>query len=191
MRHFFDGGAHVGQVFNWLPQDPRYAEHHIWCFEPSPRHLTALRNRCVNAAMLNRRMITLCPFALSNRTGWSPLHEKQDHFGDSIFRDLYFHTDLVKDDPFAPRILCPTVDVATFILTEIPPGDVITMKLDVEGSEFIILERLLNFPGICQRVERILVEWHGLDSPTAQDERRQVILDRIMARGIPLEPWTI
>jgi FkbM family methyltransferase len=190
MKHFFDIGAHVGQVFSWLPKHPEYDGCHVWCFEPSPRHLTELRRRCFNEGA-RRWTVTLCPFALSDRTGWTKLYEKQDHFGDSLFSGLYFKTDYVPNSTTSPDIVCPVIDVIAFMFENVDSGDRVTIKLDAEGSEYDILERILFSPAAIERVERIFVEFHGLGSPTKLDDRREYLIARIRSLHIALESWTI
>ncbi len=197
MKHFFDVGAHIGQTFNWLPQTAEYDGYHIWCFEPSIRHLGALRQRCLDVKAGHERgwEITICPFALSNKTGWTSFYEKNDHFGDSLFPELYVFNDYVANSPTAPKILCPTINAADFITREIPPIDRIVMKIDAEGSEYDILESVLGSPDASAHIEKFILEFHGINSPldkqTDLDTRKANLLTEIEAAKISLEYWTL
>src|SRR4051812_11169861 len=91
MQHFFDIGANTGQTFDdYLLKGDGFDGATIWCFEPSPRHTSALRTRCDFLLTTGHNWrINVCPFGLLDYTGWKRLFEKQDPRGDSFFSELY------------------------------------------------------------------------------------------------------
>ena len=183
MKHFFDIGANIGQTLDdyILPRVSEFDGWEIFCFEPSVRHLGELRDRCEQLASRHNLTINLCSFGLYDRTGWLKLHEARDPLADSFFASPGVRKSKL-------TVLCPVVDVVDFILANVQHPDTVTVKIDAEGSEFPILERILGAPDIWRNIERVLVEWHstGPDS----DDRRHRIEDRLKLVNIPLEEWT-
>jgi len=53
------------------------------------------------------------------------------------------------------------LDVTTWIIKEISLSQNVTIKMDIEGAEFEVLERLLKFPEALKRIDSLLIEWHG------------------------------
>jgi hypothetical protein len=64
------------------------------------------------------------------------------------------------DDEADERVRC--FDIAEFI-AQLPETDIV-LKLDVEGAEYDILQRLREC-GLDERLTLVLVEWHGSHEP--------------------------
>lgn len=56
-------------------------------------------------------------------------------------------------------VIVPAFDLADFILALQPVDKLLMLKLDVEGSEYLVLPRLLGTGALC-RVSHLIVEWH-------------------------------
>jgi FkbM family methyltransferase len=191
MNHFFDIGANTGQTFDWyLLKTNEYDGWHVWCFEPSMQNISALRKRCLEIISDNTHKfkITLCPFGLSNQTFFPSIHETVDTLGDSIPETTFVGEIEVEKTVSELDVRCAVCSAADFILHNTEAKDDIVLKLDCEGSEFEILESLLNdSSSILARVKKILIEYH--DPPRA--ERRDKILARLAQAKIPVLPWTL
>lgn len=87
----------------------------------------------------------------------------------------------IGDADFWPRLRC--IDLARFI-KRFPTGGEIILKMDCEGSEYELLEHLMN-TGVDERLSLAWVEWHprGVLDPA---ERRASIERRIRC---PLDEW--
>ncbi len=182
MNHFLDIGANVGNTFDWyLMKTTDYDGWHVWCFEPSIRHLEALRARCSQIMANNEHnyTITICPFALSDFTGYSKIFETVDSLGDSLNETSYTR-------PF--EILCGVMHAAEFIADMIPPPERMVLKVDPEGSEIKILNSILqsHFRSIVERIDKILVEFHDVTMPFYDE-----MCARIKSENIPIELWTL
>jgi FkbM family methyltransferase len=186
MKYFYDVGANVGNTDFYLKKNrARYAGYHIVCFEPSPRHISALRQRISELGSVFGG-VTIVPAALSNRDGEQELYEKVGSSqGDSL--DPGHLTTLQT----SYRLLVPTIRVSRFVLEHTEATDRITLKLDVEGSEYSILNELLSQNGAeaLKRVEAVLVEWHacfGYDPKICGHS----LSAQLLGAGISVEEWT-
>lgn len=193
MRHFFDIGANIGQTFDdYLLKGDGFDGATIWCFEPSPRHLSQLRERLYDFAIdqNHKWKINLCPFGLGERNTWRPIHEKEDPRGDSFYADLYLGEKHIVDRSDARiGVICPVVDVVDFISGNIIYPDTVAIKIDAEGSEFAILERILGAPDIHRNIEKVIVEWHGIGGEWVKEEDKKSIQQKLRNAGIIEEGW--
>lgn len=172
MKFFYDGGANTGQTFEWYLLKGAFADHHVVCFEPSPRNLSALAATC--RAMENRfESVRLVPVALG-LPGLHPFYEGKTPMGDSLLETRAGANSLT--------IEAQTISLATYLHTHTADGDDIVVKLDVEGAEGDVLTDLLD-AGPMHRIRQVLVEWHG------NDPRRPALEARFAAAGVPLERW--
>ena len=170
--YFYDGGANTGQTFEWYLLKGSFADHHVVCFEPSPRNLSALAVTC--RAMERRfQSVRLVPAALG-LPGLRPFYEGKTPMGDSLLAGRAGANSLT--------IETQTISLATYLHTHTVDGDEVFLKLDIEGAEGDVLTDLLD-NGPLDRIRRVLVEWHGADP------RRPEIEARFTAAGVPIERW--
>lgn len=73
----------------------------------------------------------------------------------------------------------PCFDFSAWLRDTAGDGDRVIVKMDVEGAEYELLERMLE-DGTDQLVSELIVEWHG---PT---DRREQILARLTC---PVREW--
>jgi FkbM family methyltransferase len=160
-RHFFDIGANVGQSLDeFLCKRPEFDGAAVWLFEPSPRHVPALMERC--ATFSSRYKIRVCPFAVSSSSGVFDFYQKDDPRGDSLFEKVKADHEQANISPgFGLRVA--TVGVVNLVLHCTEPGDKVVLKLDCEGAEYGILSALLGSPAAIDRLDSVLVEWHTVD----------------------------
>lgn len=165
MNHFFDIGANVGQTFDdFLLKTNEYDGWHVWCFEPSARHIPALLER--TAALSDRFTIHVCAFGLSDQTGPFEFYEKIDPRGDSFEHYLASGSNVTDNVDRKVKHLSFCMNAAEFIEQYIPEGDRIWLKVDAEGSEYRILTAILNRAGwdndLSRRFLGASVEWHRI-----------------------------
>lgn len=180
MIHFLDIGSNIGNTFDWyLLKTTDYDNCHIWCFEPSPRHLDHLRVRCRSIIDHNEHSfkITICSFALSNFTGFAKIFETADSLGDSLFETSV-------ERPV--ELMCGVVDAAKFIREEIPAPDRVVLKIDPEGSELNIIDSILAAPDVLSRVHKVMIEFHSITHPECER-----IFERLREASIPFQEWKL
>lgn len=80
------------------------------------------------------------------------------------------------------------IDIEDFILKNFDKEDYITLKLDVEGSEYEILNHLLNNNNAIYYINEILIEWHDsfYDNVNPQD-----LIDRLNEKNIKHNAWLL
>jgi len=139
-----DGGANVGDVTALFVRK----NFTVYAFEPDPRARAVLEARLKGASRL-----TVLPQALgaSDRRAsffMSDADGIQQTRGSSLIERTAMHGRTIDGD---------VVDLVGFI--KALPRPVTVLKLDVEGAEAEILERLLD-EGLHERIDRIFVEMH-------------------------------
>ncbi len=86
--------------------------------------------------------------------------------------------------------IIPAINFSHWIENNTSPNDCITVKMDIEGAEFSVLESLINHPA-CMRIEHLLVEWHNnrLHPRIIYFIRRKAIELRFLIKGLPISVW--
>jgi FkbM family methyltransferase len=183
LNHFFDIGANIGQSFDdFLIRTKDYDGWTVWCFEPSPRHFSGLLETAKKHAA--RYDIRICPFGMAEKGGFARFYEKLDPRGDSLLADF-----IVANKESGYSVQIATASCSDLILNHTGPQDRVLVKLDCEGSEYGILNDLLECPAALAKISRILVEWHGSELPNMEDAQRLTL--RFAAIGKPLERWVV
>jgi FkbM family methyltransferase len=181
-RYFLDVGASSGSTFDWfLSRINDYAGWTVFCFEPSPRHWAGLLEKA--AQFKNDYRIVLYPFGLGKDDECRTLWMKNDFQGDSFIE--HWITNL--DSGF--QIKTHQVNIGRFILENTEPVDEVHIKLDCEGSEYGILERLLLTPQILLRIKRLMVEPHWIAS--GSEAYMQSLTAQFEALDIRIESWNL
>lgn len=177
MRYFYDVGANIGQTFDWflLKHLDRFHDHHVVCFEPSPRHLGALVARCERAAS-SFASVTVVSAAVGT-PGLRRFYEKDAPLADSL--DGAWR----KNRATGVELAVPTISLVEYLLSHLSlrSDDSVTIKLDVEGAEREILADLLEEQTALDRVEQLFIEWHnGVDL---------ALVARLRAHNVDLQEW--
>lgn len=189
MKHFLDVGAMRGQTFDWfLLKTHEFDQHKIWCFEPSPRHLSALIDR-VRALPRKFAGIVVCPFGLGGQTITVPFYEKSnDWSGDSFMKDLQGPNGPLINQTSGYELLCYTMKITEFLAQHTQPNDTFTLKLDCEGSEYAILYSLYNSEFMAA-LDGIYVEFHNTHE--GWKATADGIIEMYQAFGKPITPWKL
>jgi FkbM family methyltransferase len=82
---------------------------------------------------------------------------------------------------YQPEIMVPCLDFSRFV-KELPPAEIVC-KLNVEGSEFPILRRMLS-DGTIDRISKFYIEFHQWMIPTETDESVKELVSLVTRRGI-------
>lgn len=79
--------------------------------------------------------------------------------------DGFFGYKYVADRPLRSHVIegedTVCVDIGR-VVSEFPPGHFVIVKMDIEGSEYVLIEDWLE-RNILNKVSLLLVEWHGPD----------------------------
>lgn len=167
-----DCGANLGDVT--VPLAEKGAT--VFAFEPNPHAFAELRRRtagfprvqCFNQGVLDhpgRLKLYLHQNAVHNQVKWAN--------GSSLLACKG------NVDPHS-SVEVEVIDLAEFIASL--EGPIKLLKLDVEGVECPILNRLID-TGVVRRIERILVETHDDKIPELREET-DALRRRIAAEGL-------
>lgn len=78
----------------------------------------------------------------------------------------------------------PVVDLSRWLRETVRPEDDVTLKVDIEGAEYDLLEKLLA-DGTIALVDRLYCEWHRHKVPIAEG-RQEALVERLVKAGYPM-----
>jgi FkbM family methyltransferase len=203
MKHFIDLGTYYfygpiyknglllfeeqGYFGNCLPH-PWYVytfEPSIHAFEANKQFLPGITERFASLKAVNAA-ISDCDGTIEFR--WCPENEAGSNCTGEHITEVSENGSIVYP--------VQSLDIAS-LTAEIIEGDVeaeIHIKCDIEGSEFVVLSRLLSMEGVGSHVKAIFVEWH--DRFWNGKSNHQMILQAKMEikaqcrnMGIDLHDW--
>jgi FkbM family methyltransferase len=98
----------------------------------------------------------------------------------------------------AVSVTVPCIDLSTWMLGRFSKDDHIVLKLDIEGSEYEVLTKMIH-DGSIGLVHKLFIEWHaveirgGVPSPycrtTITKEAHDALLAELARIGLPWEDW--
>lgn len=164
---FIDCGANIGQGFDrLLAQYPQLNTQDliVHMFEPLPDACKILRSKYPRATIhqnavwkdkiervLNIEHLEILPGAILGHT---------TNILENNFK-IPKHTsaDAMNEWPPKHSISVMCIDLSNFIAENFSPDDNITLKLDIEGSEFEVLDKMI-LDDTLKYITNINVEWH-------------------------------
>lgn len=176
---FLDVGAFNGDTVEMV-LSPQLGLTDIWCFEPAPSCFQFLK-----IVYGNLRRVHLADYGLWDRTETKPLYAAGSQAG-SVFADYAPDGKNAVRGPTA--YACRFVDVADWFTEHLLPDDEVVMKINCEGCECDILQRLIQ-SGQIHRVKFAFVAWDVNKVPgqeRKEQETRQMLQD---ARYWNLMTW--
>ncbi len=158
-----DCGANIGDITEQFLKMGAF----VFAFEPNPHAFSVLQERfalnsqvkCINKGVYHK-----------NDTMKLFLHEntEDDHIGLSVSSSLFIDKNNVNRDNFFEVAI---IDIAEFITQLKAPVKV--LKLDVEGAEYKILDKLIK-TGVIKKIEHVFVEAHEKKIPSIRSEAKKV-----------------
>ena len=175
---FLDMGMHeqqgLGQFINILNIDPSWEVH---CFEPN--NLLSLQNRFtdLNVTIHNKAVWTHDGVIHLNLYGADRKSQGSIVVGSAGSDELIDLYDVIE---------IPCIDTFNF-LSAFNSEDNVYIKMDIEWSEYDVLESLLA-KGWPKNIRKIWVEWHGLGTGNCA-ERKEKIIEQIKSYNTEVENW--
>lgn len=152
----------------WLPIETR-RQYCAVGLEPNPRHWAGLQRKAERLKSAYGSNVTLGNSAFSHEDGFANFGIDTIH-GDSVGSSLQLTRHTTGKDGkrgHGPTLaeqnttLVRTVDAAKYLdAIGDPTAADIVLKIDIEGSEYAVLQRLLHSGVLCRRVTDLFVEWH-------------------------------
>ena len=179
-RVFLDCGTNLGQgltrVYETLNMDKTWE---VYCFEVNQncnqyiRECEIFKNH-PNITLINKgvwiadqtRLLTenFCPHTTSH-------YDDGDWVGggSNIIEDAYLKPDYVEDKHLKLKsrpVAC--IDFSAFVRDNITPDDYLVVKMDIEGAEYEVLDKMIKDETL-QLINELVVEFHSYDSATGLD----------------------
>lgn len=174
---FIDCGANRGQSiprFRSLYEDHEQFE--IYCFEPQEE--VASR-------------IDLSPNlgAVSCRAVWTYDGEIEFYPGPSTLGSTLFG-DKTTGNIASEPVKAHALDLSRFVSENFLCSDFVVLKLNIEGAEYAVLEKMLA-EGTIAIVDHLYVRWHQVKVPSISKERHAALVAAIEAAGLECRDfWT-
>lgn len=127
--------------------------------------------------------------AVHDRDGVQKFYlDREDGDGSTLFRNKLTREDggygtLDKAHP----VIVDTVDLSKWLADNTRPSDYVILKLDVEGAEYDILEKMLR-DGTLDRLAYLFVEWHW-NKVGIPWERHGTVVRALRRRHVPVMEW--
>lgn len=193
-RVFLDLGTHKGQGLNEFIQmygiDPSWEVH---TFEANPIvHGIFKENAFKQTPWVKSHNMAVSDIDASIVVNIeTPPGEGETGMGTScVSLDKWNPWGLRDRQHFQTQATVPCFNLSHFILENYNKEDFLLIKMDIEGSEYPVLERMLQ-DGSIEYVDHLYVEWHSRFF-TNKEEMEQVendIIERISKYDIKLESW--
>lgn len=186
-RVLLDFGANRGQGLGTMLS--MYDVNNDWIiesYEPTPDLFEKLQER-VNRPDLNINFHQKAVWNKSESVKFSVMNEEDQ--GSSV--DCLMSAGVCADQASKSYrhhdniIAVDAIDIID-IINKYNDDDEIIIKMDIEGSEFIVLRRLLEDYRCCKRVKKIFIEWHDCYMKNESEETRNDIITRLSNLGIQL-----
>lgn len=177
---FLDIGAHRGQTLEMALKDYPDCEAY-YGIEPVAEMVAACR---ANPALQGDR-IRILPVAADalgkqEMARIAPMHvdPANRYLGSSLLLDKTIRK------PVLRQVLCLDIEFLFSLLVR--PRDEVYLKIDIEGKEYDILERLRSSGLLAKHVIRIFVEWHWHKTQSISRDRHDRLLDSLCLDGYRL-----
>jgi FkbM family methyltransferase len=179
---FIDGGARIGEslLSGWLKSREELYGCDVYLYEPSQQcqdKLNEIKNKYL------QYNITIKQECLWTANCTAELFNAIDIYGD--LGNTLFPDKKEKLDKENPQIV-KCVDILD-VINSFYDDDYIVLKLDVEGAEYDIVQRLLSHSAI-YKIKELHVEWHDA---FFDDKNSKDILRELAEKNIPVFNWEL
>lgn len=168
---FVDCGANIGLITKMAAWDGAT----VYAYEPDPSAFSFLQRYCGRMPNVN-----LVNKAVLDKDSTMPLFRHKDFSQDRGFNQSSSLLAGKQNVDAENQIIVDVVDIAR-ILSAID-GEIAVLKIDVEGAEFDILDRIID-SSLHKKVRKIWVETHE-DSIPGHDKRLADLQRRLLAQNV-------
>jgi len=194
-NYFLDCGSHHGEgLQEFLDKGIINETFKVACFEPNPLSFQTLSE---NRKLLDRFNKT----DLINKAVWdsnsvmrfrmehyAPLSSKYDGTGSTLLPEDLWHPGVGVYDR---DVYVETIDFDEFLQNlhsscAYTPN--IVVKMDIEGAEFTVLEKLIK-TGSIRKVSKLFVEFHAWAINEDYENRQRHIITDLNNLSVPWEMW--
>ena len=181
-RHLFldCGGKDGCSIRRFIEEFDRKDRFEMVTFEPNDVYAT-----CYSDFPRHR----LIQVAVHDREGFQNFFlDREDGDGSTLFRHKLTRENggfgtLDTANPVKVR----TIDLSRWLRENTNAFDYIILKLDVEGAEYDILEKMIRDRTI-RRINHLFIEWHW-DRVGISEDRHRTLLRALLRRRVPIFEW--
>ena len=178
---FIDLGANVGAVTKTFAQ--KNPDWEIFCVEPNIRLIPGI----LAVAAELRRTINIIWSAAWTYDGTINLYQSGADAAATIVDGKTEHSGWPQVDYSKPEPV-PCFDFSLWMLRHFSLHDDITLKMDIEGAEYDLLEKMMRDRSI-HLVRRLICEWHFDRYPAISRERHRALQSKLESI-VSVEPWS-
>lgn len=192
---FFDCGTHYGEgLRQFSDMFQMNEEWKIHTFEANPVTYEVFKNRRLPHLGNN---VLAYNYAVTTYDGEIDMYIESP---DTEIRDTGQGSSIVSKDKWNPQdgilkfkeelVPVPCIDLSKFLELHTSEDDFIVMKLDVEGAEYDILDKMLEEMTL-HRISHLFVEFHAKYFTNLEEmqQREFNLVQKIRAEGINLHHW--
>lgn len=164
---FIDGGSNIGQSIEAFVQREDSTDFDIYCFEASQSEnvLNPLSTK-INQCKEQSKSITFFNKAIWTDNGHITFYD-QGNESSSITN---------RQHPDVKGIKIPCIDLSSWIKSNFNENDYIILKLDIEGAEYEVFDKLCK-DGTINLVDKIYCEIHGIKCGKSLAQTMKMIKD--------------
>jgi FkbM family methyltransferase len=180
-RAFVDIGANVGKVsFEFARDNPA---HEIYCVEANGDLIKHIYEKAFDS----RRTFIVIWAAAWTYDGTMNLFESASNAAATVVPGKVERGTWPQIDYEAP-VTVPCFDFSQWLLRTFSLKDDLTIKMDIEGAEYDVVEKMIKDRSILL-ARKLICEWHHDRFPTVSLERHNAIRARVAAMT-DLVDWT-
>lgn len=126
-----------------------------------------------------------------NAAVWKEDGEMRFFVGDQDISSSVMENKITGNFSLENSNMVPCINLARWLEENTSAGDNVTLKIDIEGAEYDVLEKLSGNP-VLKRLDNILVEWHEnrLTPRWRYRMRRRLLELNYFFQGRPLTRWS-
>jgi len=179
-RAFVDLGANTGAVsFRYARDNPNCD---IYCVEPARELIKEINEK---SFLAGRIFVTMWAAAWIY-DGTINLYGSGAHEASTIVPGKVEVNGWPQIDYQKP-VFVPCFDVSQWLLRSFTPQDHVTVKMDIEGAEYAVLEKMLA-DGSISLVTELICEWHQDRYPKISPARHNLLVERV-SQATSLRAW--
>jgi FkbM family methyltransferase len=176
---YIDLGANKGDtVAAYLQQNPNAS---VFAFEPNPQLAEVLRLR-----FAERPAVTVLEAACWIIDGTTRFYIGHDDSSTLIEGKVSNSQFPQFDIDYRNYTTVKTLDFARWLLENFSQSNDIVVKMDIEGSEYKVLQRLLD-TDVIDLIREIRCEWHWNRYPIAREEHERI--KTLVSKKVALVDW--
>ena len=170
---FLDCGAHKAtSIKKFREEYPNSGDYEIISFECNPKFKSILENTD--------------GITFHNKAVWIKDGIEKFYIGHGASSSL-IHGKTRGNLDFNNPIEVDCVDLSKWITENFDKDDYIILKMDVEGAEYKVLEKMID-EGTINYVDKLYVEFHGMRVFKTREDTKKIRTE-IRGRGIPVHNW--